>query len=123
MSLGDGVLWSTVLILLAGTANAEIFACQAGSHWEENGDIAVTASIDPPTGAAYVSAAGRTYVAAYSVHGFDRRWDFVQNDEGKFNYAFEIKADGSALYYDFTVLDKGGPAGNALQLFVCKLTK
>jgi len=108
-----------VLLLLAGTANAETFNCQAGTIWFPDGEIAVTATgNDDATGK--IHAAGVTYEAWYHIEGFTRRWDFVLNENEKYNYAFEIQVDGSALYFDFTTLDSGEASASALQLFVCK---
>lgn len=49
-----------------------------------------------------VSVAGTTHTAAFEVRGLDRRWDFVPNDDGSFDYLFRIAPDGTGLYYDFS---------------------
>ena len=48
-----------------------------------------------------VEVAGVEYHAKFNVYGFDRRWDFISNDESA-TYAFIIKPAGDGLYYDFS---------------------
>ena len=91
-----------VLLFLAGAANAEVFDCQSGTHWSANGEIVVIASTGPGDGWGSIVVAGKTYVARYRVTGFDRRWDFDQQDDGAYNYMFKIQPDGSAGSIDFS---------------------
>ena len=111
------------LLLLAGTANADVFECQSGTFWAANGKIVVTAIVDPDKGDAYVSVAGISHVADYKVQGFNRRWSFgEETDVGFYRYAFIIHPDDSAAYFDFSSAaeDEVIPVN---QQFVCKQTK
>jgi len=55
-------------------------------------------------------------LAMYQRAGLNHRWDF--DDE----YAFVIKPDGTGLYYDFTMTEKGETTG-ARQFYECQRYK
>ena len=108
-----------ILILLAGTANAETFKCQAGPYWELGAKIVVTATINKDGEFGSIKVAGVTHSAAYSVEGFDRRWNFGMQNDLTYHYAFVLKPDGIAIYYDFSSADVGETVTGS-QFFFCK---
>ena len=112
-----------ILILLAGTANAETFKCQSGNYWRSGGPVVVTATVDKEKVKASISVAGITHDAAYEVAGFDHRWNFGDHPTmtEKYGYTFIIQPDGSAKYYDFTKSETGVGV-SPRQLFICKMT-
>lgn len=57
-----------------------------------------------------VHVAGVSYWARFEVKGFDRRWDFVFEEDGSFSYAFILEPNGDAKYYDFTKGDSAKPS-------------
>lgn len=105
--------------LLAGTANAEAFNCQAGRFWKDNAKIVVVATIDEGGEFGTIKVAGVTHQARYRVEGFDRRWDFGLQDDNTFSYAFVLKPDGLAVYYDFSGVGAGEEVRGS-QTFNCK---
>lgn len=111
-------------ILLAGTASAETFKCQAGTYWSNSGDTVVTATgNDDATGE--IKVAGVTYSAWFLVEGFDRKWRFGADgisEDHTYDYLFVINPSGQAAYYDFTNSEKGDFA-DPKQVFVCKEIK
>lgn len=63
-----------------------------------------------------LNVAGANHVAAYSVQGLNRRWDFgLAADGTSYDFAFLIEPDGTGLYYDFTL----EPTAKASQRFTC----
>ncbi len=119
-----------ILILLAGTANAQEFElteewkCQSGSYWSESNSILVVAQVmkagDFVLGS--ISVAGTAYVSEYSVEGFNRRWDFGDRIEELYPYSLVIHPDGSAAYYDFSTVGVGA-ATSPSQKYICVQTK
>lgn len=112
-----------ILILLAGTANAETFECKAGEYPSSGAKVVVTATINEDGETGTIMVAGTTQNASYSVAGFDRRWNFgPARAEYDYRYAFVIKPDGTANYFDFSLIDDDGKVTSS-QRFVCKQTK
>ena len=121
MTLGDGILWTTVLILLAGTANAETFQCQAGQFWYDGGTIVVSATINEDGESGTIEVAGVKYATGYMVVGFNRRWDWTDGDginDGNW-FAFVIYPSGAGSYVNFGS-GKGRKNKKADQFFTCK---
>jgi hypothetical protein len=116
LAIGAAVVLS---LLLAQVAGAETFKCQAGILWDDGAKVVVVASIneDGKTGA--IKVAGVTHQAQYRVQGFDRRWDFGLQDDGSFDYAFVLRPDGAAVYFDFSGVDLGESARGS-QVFNCR---
>jgi len=54
-----------------------------------------------------VSVTGITHRAIFSVKGLERRWDFGENSEGEYGYAFVIDSQGGGAYYDFSGSETG----------------
>ena len=118
-----------ILILLAGTANAVTFKCQAGPYWTVGDKIVVIATIndDGETGTinddgetGTIKVAGVTHETQYKVDGFDRRWNFGEGTgAGLWDYAFVLRPDGTAQYYDFTSV-AAGESVSSRQTFFCK---
>ena len=113
-------LFAIGLALLAGSAHAQTFQCQAGTHSWQNGRIVVVAAIDESGNTGTIQVAGVTHETRYGVDDFDRRWDFQLNNEGTYDFAFKIGPDGGAKYYDFTLASPDGSAKPA-QFFHCLL--
>ena len=111
------------LLLLAEVTNgAETFECQSGDYWDIDGKILVTARVFTESGGATIEVAGVVYLANYRVTGFNRRWDFVEVMEERYDYAFIMKPAGRATYYDFS---KSATVKNEFptQSFFCKQTE
>ena len=109
-----------ILILLAGTANAETFKCQSGSYWSESGKVLVVATINEDGVSGTIKVAGTTHNAKYSVEGFNRVWHFGEaTSEGLWRFSFTIEPDDIAYYYDF-VGAKAEETVKSKQTFVCK---
>lgn len=108
-----------LLILFAGTASAETFKCQSGSHWKSGGKIVVTTTIHENGETGVVEVAGASHPAFYRVAGFNRRWDFGFNDDGTFDYSFILDPDGTGSYIDFS-MSPSGVLVKPSQFFVCQ---
>ena len=107
-----------------GESEAETWRCQnnRGYAFSESIPILVVATRFTD-GSGTIKVAGVTQQAAFSVDGFDRRWDFgpaLKN--GHTRYAFVIQPNGNAGYYDFTYADEKGRT-SARQSYVCKATE
>src|SRR3569832_2417196 len=76
--------------------------------WET---ILDTTTVEEGRQAGTVSVAGVTHNAQFEVAGFDRRWDFGLLLDGTYKYAFIIRPNGDATYYDFEMGGGGGPGG------------
>ena len=107
-----------ILILFAGTANAETFKCKSGTYWDSS-KIVVIATINEDGETGTIKVAGVTHQAKYHVKGFDRRWDFGLQDDGTFDYAFVLKPGGLAHYYDFSSAEASETLSHR-QVFFCK---
>lgn len=111
------------LLVLAEATNAtETFECQSGHYWDTDGKILVTARVFVETGGATIEVAGVVYLANYRVTGFNRRWDFVEATDERYDYAFIIKPGGHATYYDFSISDTV-KSEFPTQFFFCKQTE
>ena len=108
-----------ILILLVGSANAETFKCKPGTYWDSSKKIVVTATINEDGITGTIKVAGVTHDADYRVQGFDRRWNFGLQDDNTYNYAFVLKPDGIAAYYDFSRAEAGETVMGS-QVFFCK---
>ena len=107
-----------ILILLAGTANAETFKCKSGTYWDSS-KVVVIATINEDGESGTIKVAGVTHQAKYSVDGFDRRWNFGLQDDLTFDFAFVMEPSGVARYYDFSRSEAGEIVTNR-QVFFCK---
>lgn len=94
-----GVVACLVFSTLAHAKPAEIWECQQNSYdnWK---NILVVATVEGDRRSGQIEVAGTTQVAAFSVQGFNRRWDFG-TAEDPVRFAFIIKPNGDAQYYDF----------------------
>ena len=112
------------LLLLAGTASAEEFQCQAGFSWERGDEIVVTAvTDDADSDIGIIEVAGTLHVTTYEVQGFNHRWDFGPlTDGGGHTYAFVIEPDGTGRYFDFSLADEDGRVRSS-QIYICKQTE
>src|SRR3569832_1699268 len=72
--------------------------------------ILVTTTVEEGRQAGTVSVAGVTHNAQFEVAGFDRRWDFGLLLDGTYKYAFIIRPNGDATYYDFDIEKKSKPS-------------
>ena len=104
-----------------GQSEAETWRCQnhRGYAFNESTPILVVATRFTD-GSGTVKVAGVTQMAAFSIDGFDRRWDFGPAlKSGHTRYAFVIQPNGNAGYYDFTYADEKGKT-SARQSYLCK---
>ncbi|WP_435106393.1 hypothetical protein [Arhodomonas sp. AD133] len=86
----------------------EVWECKDKyGRWD---DILVEAHVDQDRRGGSISVAGVTHPAQFEVAGFDRRWDFGLDSDSTFKYAFIIKPNGDASYYDFSSGDKAKPS-------------
>lgn len=78
----------------------EVWECRdlLASSWES---ILVTATVETGREKGNISVAGVTHAARFQVAGFDRRWDFGLLSDLSYRYAFIIKPNGDAAYFDF----------------------
>jgi hypothetical protein len=102
--LGGGNVWAS--------SPGEEAKGQLVAEWhcsERNGsDVLVKALVyEAGDYNAEVVAAGVTNPAAYSVRGFEMRWNFGELEENIFPYALVIEPNGSSRYYDFSKSPKG----------------
>ena len=65
-----------------------------------------------------IEVSGSTQKTKFRVDGINRRWNFGLNSEGGYNYAFIIKPDKSAAYYNFT--GSKGKGVKPSQIFKCE---
>lgn len=108
-----------VSLLFARAGWAETFQCQGGGFWMDGEKIVVIASVNPDGKTGTIKVAGVTHQAVYRVQGFDRRWDFGLEDDNSYSYAFVLRPDGAAVYFDFSGVDTGESARGS-QVFNCR---
>ena len=111
-----------ILLCLANIAIAE----QVVEEWEcaelllpDWNKILVTAKVFEGRQSGNIDVANITHEAVYRVAGFERRWDFVLDDDMSYVYAFVIEPNGRASYYDFS----NGPRASASMLMTCRQKK
>ena len=112
-------IWIAILVLASANANAEVFKCQSGTEWQEDGEVVVLAVINEDGRSGTINTAGIAHRARVTMEGIDRRWDFDLGANHVYKYAFVISPDGVARYYDFS--NKGpGQTVTASQVYVCR---
>ena len=75
------------LILLPCTCFAdpvEIWECRVGAG--DLGNILVIAEVEEGRKRGKIKVAGIEHTAKFAVKGFDRRWDFVLDDDNTYDY-------------------------------------
>jgi len=113
------------LLVAFSTANAQdeqekvVFECQAGAWWTSGDEIVLTATMFPGMMIGGIDVAGTSHSTAYRVAGVNRRWDWGNDGDDSYNYAFVIEPDGTGLYYDFSWTEKGETT-NSRQVFSCR---
>jgi|TARA_Y100000031_G_scaffold137105_1_gene161755 hypothetical protein len=85
-------------------------------------DVLVTARANKEQETGQIEVAGVTHDSRFLVKGFERRWDFELTNEGTYDYAFVIKPNGDALYYDFSSTKSGETVSPSMRL-KCKQRK
>lgn len=81
--------------------------CQVIETWEckelrdKIWNVVVIAQVLNQNNAGLIRVAGIIHSAHFHVKGFNRRWDFGATIDGFFDYAFVIKPNGEASYYEF----------------------
>ena len=101
---------AVVLLTASVTTHAspvEVWQCT--DVFSPDGSILVTASVESGRKRGNISVAGVTHASAFEVAGFDRRWDFGLLQDGSYRYAFIIKPNSDAAYYDFGGKKTGKP--------------
>ena len=110
------LLFVLVFTGLCAHANAsETWEC--GDIFKEQKVLIVATANDKRT-AGEVQVAGVTHKSRFLVKGFERRWDFGLKNNGEYDYAFIIKPNGDALYYDFSSA-KAGEIVTSSMVFRC----
>jgi len=101
------------VVLLTASAMAHASPIEAWEcmdvigSWES---ILVTATVEAGRKKGNISVAGVTHAAAFEVAGFDRRWDFGLLPNRSYRYAFIIRPNGDAAYFDFGKDAKAKPS-------------
>ena len=91
----------------------ETWRCSDFSPFQD--EVLVVAIIHEGRSAGSIRVAGTTYTTAFSTQGFDRRWDWKNSGV---EYAFVIRPNGGAAYFDFSFADDNGMA-DPRQLYSC----
>ena len=105
-----------LLIVLSFTNTAQ--ALQSVEEWECKdyygnwNNILVKTTIHKERSTGTIQAAGITQKAEFHVRGLNRRWNFgLSNDQSyTYNFAFIIKPNGDANYYDFSLKKETKPS-------------
>jgi hypothetical protein len=106
-------LFITLLLLISHPAFSsevtETWECQENSYgnWKT---ILVQAQVLKGRTEGKIHVAGVTHSTAFEVQGFNRRWDFGLSHEGTYKFAFLVKPNGTASYYDFSLESKSEPS-------------
>lgn len=85
----------------------ETWECQENSYGKWT-NILVQANVIKGRKEGKIHVAGVTHNTAFEVKGFNRRWDFGLSDEGTYKFAFVVKPNGTASYYDFSLESQSG---------------
>lgn len=114
-------LITALLLTASATAQAspvEKWECMdvIGS-WET---ILVTATVETGRKKGNISVAGVTHAAEFQVAGFDRRWDFGPMPNRGYRYAFVIRPNGDASYFDFG--NEAKATAKPSNFMMCRLT-
>ena len=88
----------------------EEWECVDRSYPRDWSKILVTAKVFEGREFGSIEVAGTTHVAKYKVAGFNRKWDFMPDDEESFDYAFIIEPNGDGSYYDFSKESRSAPS-------------
>ena len=70
-------------------------------------DCPITLSGDFNLGTGTVTFAGTTEVAEFQLQGVELRWDWCLKNDGAYDCAFVISADGTGSFYNFHGFEKG----------------
>jgi hypothetical protein len=87
----------------------ETWECQENSYGQWT-NILVQAQVIKGSTEGTIHVAGVTHRTTFDVKGFKRRWDFGLSDEGTYKFAFVVKPNGTASYYDFSLESQSGPS-------------
>lgn len=109
------VLLSTSAI--AHASPVEAWECVDGIDTSSE-SILVTATVESGRKNGNISVAGVTHAAVFEVAGFDRRWDFGLLANHRFRYAFIIRPNGDATYFEFG--EEGKAKGKASNFMKCR---
>jgi hypothetical protein len=93
------VFTSLILCVSVYAKPIEMWECQQDSFSDWR-NILVVATVEEGRQKGSIEVAGISHVATFSIQGFDRRWDFGQQQRSG-GYSFVVRPDGSAMYYDF----------------------
>ena len=86
----------------------ELWECQQKSYGDWS-NILVVVSVEEGRQAGAVAVAGITHRAQFRVDGFDRRWDFGSKED-PYRYAFVVRPNGDAQYFDFGTAKSAKPS-------------
>ena len=111
------LLISFFLFIFTTIANAEIvesWICQEKSNgdWSE---IIATAKLNKGREDGVVEISGEKFIANYEMRGINNLWKFGSSYE----YAFVVKLNGEAMYFDYSKVSKDDAVKPQMNLF-CK---
>jgi hypothetical protein len=106
-----------VLILLSGTANAEVFRCMSMTIYSQTMIPSVIAKINEDRKTGEIEIAGTTHQTRYKLEESHHRWDWGDGKNDNFRFMFAIMSDDSAVFMDYGPnAEHNGPG----QHFDCK---
>lgn len=70
-------------------------------------EILAVAYVDTGRETGSIKVAGVVHDAKFRTKGFERRWDFGLVSDFSYHYAFIIRPNGDASYYDFSSSEAG----------------
>ena len=100
-----------ILILFSfnvAAKNIETWKCS--ERYDSSKKTLVKATVKKGRTEGTINVAGVSHNALFEVAGFNRRWDFGLTEKSTYNYAFIIKPNGDASYYDFSMKKNTKPS-------------
>ena len=83
------------------------------------GKVIARAVVNEGRESGLIEVAGVKHKSRFRVNGFNRRWDFGLAKDMTYNFAFIIRPNGDASYYDFSSESNTTPS----VLMKCRQTK
>jgi len=97
---------------------AEVWQCQEKDYGDWS-NILVSATVNEDRESGKIFVAGVVQEADFQVKGFNRRWNFGLSEDNTYDFAFIIKPNGDASYYDFSAEKQTKPS----MFLFCRETK
>lgn len=90
-----------LLILAPHMAHSEtVEKWECKDIYSPDWDIIVEAAVHAGRTTGSISVAGVIHKSKFEIKGFDRRWDFVLQSDGTYDYALVIDPSGFGSYYE-----------------------